>query len=1245
MLQLRGSGKTAVLVERIINKILNENVDIDKLLVVTFTNAAASEMKQRVLDAIYKKLEEQPDNENLQKQILLLNKANICTIDSFCLDVVRNNFYELDNVSPNFKIADTSQIEILEQETLEQLFENKYEEEDKNFLELINTYTSYKDDTPLKELILNIFKNISSMPYPLKWLNNHVEMFNLKDCLDDDFANTPWGKVLLKDIEEELIDDINVLESAKNTASKVDELDSIVSIFEQDIDLLDTLKNNLDSWDKAYTIFQNHGFNKWPRVKSSNPIKEELKEIRDNIKKKFKSKIEKILLSDSKQSNIDIYEMYETLVKLKELIEEFITLFNQKKQEKNIVDFSDIEHFALNILLKADDEGNLCKTQVAKMYCEKFQEIAIDEYQDSNDVQEYIMNAIAKPNNLFMVGDVKQSIYKFRQAMPELFLNKYNTYKLLNEEEIKQDEQTDFLSVNSHLDNAKEKTIDSSTIKANNKNTKIQLYKNFRSRENILDFTNLVFQNLMSSKLGSIDYNKDEYLNFGAKDYKETKQDLKVEIDLIATDKTSILDSDKNCQPNPEPVAILPNESATDGNSDNNEEEKYEEIEIEAKYLAKKINELVKSKYQIYDRKKEQFRDIKYSDIAILLRSTKNKANVYEQELINKDIPVFSDSSQEYLDSIEIQTIIALLKIIDNPMQDIPLVTVMRSNIGKFTDDDLVKIRLSDKHDNYYTCLQKALINVDETLKQKLEVFLNNLKKWRKEQEYLALDELLWKIYSDTGFYNYCGLMPNGNIRQANLKFLFEKAKQFEQASFKGLYNFIKFIDKLKLGSNDMGSAKLIGENDDVVRIMSIHKSKGLEFPVVFLANINKQFNTQSIKTDQILIHNELGIGMKYKNYDTQVEYDTNAKKAVKNLLEIESLSEEMRVLYVAITRAKEKLFITGACKDFDKKLQNIKDQANIFKKEANKINYILVKKQKSYLDWLLLTKMYEDTEFNKLASINVISEKDAISDEKSTKLEDNIIKKLNEIKIDKDELQKVREQIEFEYKHKNSTITPTKTSVSMIKKQNDIFRDTSVLQEKLNDKKIIDNNKTILPEPSFIKNNEKTKLTGAQKGTLIHKCLQRLNPKVEYNEQSINEMINNMYLSHLINKTEMDSINQQKILNYTQSNIWKQVQKAKKVYKEKPFYIEIDANKVQSKNTEDKILVQGIIDLFYIDEQGKVVLVDYKTDYVENEKELIEKYKIQLDLYKQALEKALKQKVEKTYIYSIYLNKEIEIV
>ena len=1172
-------------------------------------------MRERVLNAIYKKLDEEPENENLQRQITLLNMASICTIDSFCLDVVKNNFYELENVSPNFRIADTPEIELLKQEILDELFENKYLSEDKDFTKLVNTYTSYRDDTPLKELILSIYNYINSSPYPLKWLDEKIEMFNIENELDKDFSQTPWGKVLLEEINEELIDDIAILTDSIDGLEYEKDLDEFKQTIESDIKQLTILQENLNNWDKSYEIAQNIKFITWPRKKVESEIKDEIKKIRDNVKKKFNKKLEKIFVSDSKQSNQDIFDMYDILKKLKNLIIEFDEIFSKKKRDKNIVDFTDIEHFALNILVKGvekttDKNGlayeKIVKTDVAKKYTEKFEEIAIDEYQDSNLVQEFILSSISRGNNMFMVGDVKQSIYRFRQAMPKLFLEKYSNYE----------------------------TVGTASNDINGR--KIQLFKNFRSRDNVLDFTNLIFKNIMSEKLGEVDYNEDEYLNFGAEDYKKINQSLKTEIDIIDLKKEENLD--------------IENTEYLENDNDTEELEHLENIEIEAKYVANKIKKLIDSKYQVYDRKKENFRDITYKDIAILLRSTKDKASIYEQELIKLDMPVFSDSNQEYLDSIEIQTIMSLLKIIDNPMQDIPLVTVLRSNIGKFTDNELVEIRLSDKYDNFYNCMQKAKVDVNSQLKEKIEHFLNQIETWRKEQEYLALDELIWKIYSDTGYYNYVGLMPNGNLRQANLKMLFERAKKYETASFKGLYNFINFIEKLKINSGDLSSAKIIGENDDVIRIMSIHKSKGLEFPVVFLVNTNKQFNEQDIKKNPVLLHQELGIGAKYINYNAQVQYDTLTREAIKNVIRNENISEEMRILYVALTRAKEKLIITGISNDYAKQLEDIEQQKNIYARKDGKINPILVKKYKTYLDWILLVYLYEQANTEELLELNRIEQNSILeykmeNDEKENTSQ-KVIKTLNQKIIDKNKINKIKEQIEYEYPNKLAIDIPTKSSVTKIKQMKN--KQLGIDFENLEDEENVSTEAKIIAfeKPKFLQEEKDNQITNAQKGTLTHLCLQKLKPKEEYNLEKIQTLIQNLEMNKIITEKEREAINPYKILQFTKSKIWEQLKNAKEYYQERPFYINVPASKIYNEDIEENVLVQGIIDLYFVNEIGNIVLVDYKTDYVENGKELelVEKYKNQLELYKQALEEALNTKVDKVYIYSVYLEKEIEI-
>ena len=1197
-----GSGKTAVLVERIIEKVINDNVDIDKLLVVTFTNAAASEMRERVLDAIYKRLDEDTENEKLLRQVTLLNKANICTIDSFCLDVVRNNFYILDNLSPNFRITDTTEIELLKQEIIENIFEKKYEEGNEEFTKLIHTYTSYRDDTPLKDLIIKIYTYIQSNPFPDKWLNEKIEMFNLQDKIDRNFAETPWGIELTKQIEEELTDGIYSLENISNKLSVEPELSKFWLTIRDDIDKLTGLKNNLDNWDKAYEINQILHFTTWPRQASHLPLKDEAKQVRDNVKKKVQKVLNKILICNSKQANEDIFDMYSTLSKLKNLVFEFEQEFSKRKREKNIVDFHDVEHFALQILLKEED-GKVKPTDIAKKYQEKFEEIAIDEYQDSNLVQEYILNSVSNGKNVFMVGDVKQSIYKFRQAMPELFISKYNTYKIKDEKEKDED-------------------------------LKIQLFKNFRSRKNILDFTNLIFQNIMSNNLGDIDYREEEYLNLGTNYSEPENQNMNTEIHIIdlATEENAELDV-QNFESNNENDEMVETE------------ERVEDSELEAKFVANKIKELINSGFKVWDKKIENYRNITYKDIVILLRSTSSLAPMYEQELINLEIPTFADSSQEYLDSIEIQTIMSLLKIIDNPMQDIPLVTVLRSYIGKFTDNDLIQIRLSDKNDNFYTCLEKAIIDVNEELKNKIKRFINNLNTWRKEQEYLSLDELIWKIYSDTGYYNYVGLMPNGLLRQANLKMLFQKAKQYETSNYKGLYSFINFIDKLKTSSGDMGAAKIIGENDDVVRIMSIHKSKGLEFPVVFLSSTNKQFNLTDLNQD-VLLHQEVGIGAKYIDYDKQVQYDTLTKSAIKNKIFLETLSEEMRILYVALTRAKEKLFITGINKDYEKNISKLIEQTEMYKKDKNKINPILVKQYKKYLDWILLVYLYEKDNIKDIMELHIHKKQEILEYVKQDKKEEvDVIKKIEENLKNDVETSKSMENIEnilnYEYPYLINTVIPTKTSVTALKELS-----IKSKENQANDQKEDINIVTEFAKPKFLNDSKEEKITSAKKGTLIHMCLQRLNEKEEYDFAKVQNLIEDLKAKKIITQKEAENININKILTFTKSEIWKELKEAKEIQREKPFYINIPAKEIYNENTDENILVQGIIDLYYISKDGKLKLIDYKTDYVEKgeENKLIEKYKSQLGLYEKALEKVFKRKVDEKYIYSVYLEKEVKI-
>ena len=1196
-----GSGKTAVLVERIINKVINENVDIDKILVVTFTNAAASEMRERILEAIYKKMEELPDNKDLQRQLILINKASICTIDSFCLDVIRNNFFEID-VSANFRVADTTEVELLKQEVIDDIFESKYVNNDKDFLKLINTYTTYIDDDPLKELILKIYGYIQSSPFPEVWLKEHIEAFNIKKT--DNFADTIWGKILLDDLKENLEDFVLRLKRVERNLMKDEELVKYKVVISQDIINLEYMIENINSWDKCNEIAGTKVFDTWPTDrKIQSELKDTAKSIRDSVKKKFNDITANVRAYNSLEAYENIYSMYDILKAIEAVILEFSEKFAAKKREKNIVDFNDIEHFALKILVKRNDDGSISDTDVAKKYKSKFQEIAIDEYQDSNYVQEYILTSVSKGNNIFMVGDVKQSIYKFRQACPDLFLDKYSKYNL------------------------KDEGITSGQ--------KIQLFKNFRSRSNILDVTNIIFENIMSNKLGDIDYNENEFLNLGA-DYKNPEESVK---NYAGKTEIHVIDLKE-----PE-INVFKGDDEEEEDSSN--QERIEDVVLEARYVANNIKKLLESDYMVFDKKTKEYRNITYKDIVVLLRATSVSAPIYESEIAKLNFPVFSDVSSEYLESMEIQTIMSVLKIIDNPLQDIPLVTVLRSSIAGFTDNELVKIRLKNKKQAFYTSLKEY--DGDTELVQKIKNFISNLKRWQAEEKYMSLDELIWQIYIDTGFYNYVTLMPNGALRQANLKMLFERAKQYESASFKGLFNFINFIDKLHTSSGDLSSAKLIGENENVIRIMSIHKSKGLEFPVVYLCGTGKQFNMQDLNRS-ILLHQELGIGPKYINKERFIEYDTLAKDAIKIKTKVESLSEEMRVLYVALTRAKEKLIITGISKDWDKTYNEKQDLIDTYKGTMGKnINSSVLKKYKTYLDWITLVYLNNKDTIKDYIELNTYKKQDILKELSTDTAENNeidIIKELNEKSknVKKEDVELLKKNMMWVYGYINSVAVPTKTSVTKVKQMANEVNDEEIISlEELDE----NNNQNIetreMAKPKFL--NEEQELTGAEKGTLMHLCFQRLDHTRDYTRADIDNFVKDLVDRNIITELEENAINKFKLVEYTKSNLWHELKVAKKVYKEQPFYINLKSGEIYNDDSNENVLVQGIIDLYYINNNDEIILVDYKTDWVEEgeEQSLVNKYTKQLELYARALEKSLDQNVSKKYIYSVRLNKMIE--
>ena len=1207
-----GSGKTAVLVERIIRIITNEEnpVDIDRLLVVTFTSAAAAEMRERIANAITKALEKNPNSKNLQKQLTLLSRANITTMHSFCLDVIKNNFHVIE-LDPSFRILDETEGVLLKSEVLEELFEDKYEESDREFLNLVDAYSGSKNDEKLKEVILSLHRFSMSGPWPKKWLTEKSEEFNIKNL--EELDKTNWAGILKENIEIELRGLISMGHNALSLCNDTDGLQPYIDTFANDLfqirELYESLSNGLEV---IYSKLNSIAFTKLKTVRKSNvsdvAVQDRVKGIRDDIKKKITKLRDEIFSMSPDEILESTMACYPFMKKLAELTIEFEERFSIAKKSKGALDFNDLEHLCLKILTSEN-------SNVANNFREYFDEVLVDEYQDSNNVQEAIIDLVSRKYsddpNVFMVGDVKQSIYRFRQAKPELFLDKYNTY-----------------------------------CKDEGKNRKIQLYKNFRSRDEVIKGVNFIFKELMSTVVGELEYTDEEALNLGASYKVNEDEDIVVggEIELHILDKSS----GSNVEEEKEELS--------------EDEEELGSINLEARIVARRINELILGKdgkqFKVQDKETGKYRPVTYKDIVILLRATKNWSEIFLDELGMEGIPAYADTGSGYFESIEIRTVMSMLKVIDNPRQDVPLIALLKSPIMNFTAEELANIRLINKEKYFYENIEdivddRAETNID--LKKKCIEFVERLNSWRDKSVYTPIDEFIWFLYMDTAYYGYVGAMPNGMLRQANLRMLFQRAKQYEETSFKGLFNFITFINKLRKSSGDMGSAKMLGENEDVVRIMSIHKSKGLEFPVVFLCGTGKQFNLMDLNKN-ILYHEELGFGPDYIDLNKRVNYTTLAKEAIKQRIKLETLSEEMRILYVAFTRAKEKLIITGAVNDANKWINKSCTSASL---DNNVILPSEVLKGKSYIDWIgmALAKHRDGEELrNRLGVVDINIKNDLSTWDTRIWVKDELFgDKNNESvdEIDEDNLlinsecetvdKEIQRRLGFKYEHLEATTIKSNFSVSDLKRKG--YEEMVQLESK-----------ELYPQsieikPKFLQ--EERGLTSAEKGTAMHFVMQKLDLDKVSSIIEIKEQLKEFVDKELISEQEFKSIRAYKILSFFKSNLGKRMLNAHrggdKVYRELPFYTEISAKETDESLTDmmidENVRLQGVIDSFFYDNDN-LVLLDYKTDYVEegNEEEMIDKYKVQLKYYSDALEKIIGRKVDESYLYLFYLDKEIRI-
>jgi len=1238
-----GAGKTAVLVERIIQKIIDDEnpIDIDSLLVVTFTNAAATEMRERIGTAISKAIDQNKASRNIHRQLALLNKASITTIHSFCLEVIRNNFQSID-IDPNFRILDETEASLMKLETLNELFENIYEDENNEvFFDLLESYGTNRGDERLQEMVLNIYSFIQSYPWPEQWLLEQTESFN--PGVTEDFGSTEWGRVILKTVRLRAEGFISMLETACNRLKYAAGLEKYLPLFHEDLDKLSGLLKLLDTgisndklnwpregssviWDDIYNYLSGCQFGRLPNCgkEADKQLQEQVKKIRDEVKAFIKELKDELFYQKSEEIISDLKKMYPLLKYLSSLVLEFGKKYSDKKRLKAAVDFSDLEHFCLKILSEEGENGKPVPSPVAAAYKDKFTEILVDEYQDSNMVQEIIINMISREDrgkpNVFMVGDVKQSIYRFRQAKPELFMSKYNSY----------------------------------SSEAFGLYRKILLFKNFRSRKEVVDGVNFIFEQIMSESVGELDYDEYERLNPAAIFPDNIEENVTVggDVELHLIETTSVQNYEDN---------LVDEEEQSGDQAENGEEEEIlDNIQKEARMVACRIKELMQPdkdgrRFCVYDKQLSQYREVQYKDIVILLRTTKNWTEVFCEELARFGIPVFADTGSGFFKTPEIQVMLSLLQIIDNPYQDIPLLSVLRSQIGNFTTEDLAELRLSDRKAPMFDALNLLAESTSEASGKAAE-FLERLKKWRGMAMYMPTHKLIWQLYNETGYFSIVGAMKDGERKQANLRILFERALQFEKTSYKGLFNFISFIDKLKTSKGDMGSAKVLGENDNVVRMMSIHKSKGLEFPVVLVSGCGKKFNFQDMHKS-ILLHQELGLGPDLVDHLKRIKYPSVPKLAIAQKVRFETLSEEMRILYVALTRAREKLILTGSVNSIEKAAakwlsvagsKQLKFPAHEMAKAQNYLDWICpaVMRHKNALNLRLAGGTGADVEMPEVSKDSLwtvhIRKDDFIkgtpileggTDEENDCL--SITDLLDNIKsCDKDTAAEVSRRLSWNYPYLKLTEVPSKFSVTEIKrffKLNDEGEDRDILRQ------------NGIKKPAFLQ--EKKGLSSAEKGTVLHFVMQHLNLK----NRNIKTQIEDMVKRNLITQQQADSIAVRKIIKFMDSDICRRITSAEKVYKEVPFNLEIPYAELYDQEeqpvAEDTILLQGVIDC-YFEENGEIVLIDYKTDYIEpgNYDKLKDRYEIQLSYYSRALEKLTGKKVKERYIYLFSTSEFIEM-
>lgn len=1171
-----GSGKTAVLVERIIKRITQgENpIDIDRLLVVTFTKAAASEMRERIGNAIEALCEKFPEDSHLRRQSALIHNAMITTIDSFCLFVVRNHFEEI-NLDPNFRIADEGEIKLLEEDVRRKVFEKNYEQKRESFLRLIDTYALKRSDQAVHDMVAKIYRMSLSSPWPREWIQKLVLPYHVGN--KEELLCTPMLLDIVENVRLLLMDMRNQLMNLREMASVPDGPNAYAKTLEADIAVFSYVEE-LKDYEALSCFFAELKLgNLAPIRKFEGDIskKEAVQSGRNAIKKEI-GELKKKYFSG------DMQMLFEQLQRMKPLADELVRLtleyeeaMGQAKRRKRIVDFSDIEHFALQILV---DFETKCSKRTAEEFRLHFEEIMIDEYQDSNQVQEEILRAISRVeegvHNTFMVGDVKQSIYRFRLARPELFMEKYASFTL-------EDSETQ----------------------------RIDLHQNFRSRAEVIGFCNDIFYKIMSPDLGRVAYDSDAALYYGA-DYPECQG---MDAELLLLDEADELLAD----------------------------ESFNRRQLEAHLVANRIQKLMKET-RIKDKDSGQLRPLRYSDIVILFRSLKDWGTEFVQVLGDHGIPAHVESVTGYFSAMEVQTVLSMLRILDNPYQDIPMAAVLKSPIVGLDEEELAQIRISDETVPFAAA---ALGQMKTSTEGALYDFYQVYRKLRAKRD-LPIHELIQKILDETGFGNYAAALPAGARRAANLQMLIEKAIDYEKTSYRGLFHFIRYIDQLQTYEIDFGEADLTGENADVVRIMTIHKSKGLEFPVVFVSGLSKKIN-QMDANEKLVVHPELGMGICEITGRPKVRKNCIFRSEIADRLRRENLGEELRVLYVALTRAKEKLILTGVIKDEAKTLSgytgNVLPQKPISYRERVGVS--------CYLDWIIPAMLSYPERY----TVEMVNPAELVWDT----IEEAGQKNLDYSQLlaavdeaDQETVQQYENLFSYEYPYQSEIWRKSKYSVSELKHDSMVVQyDRTEGLAEVPDFLSTDRDSYI---PDFARSgqlpqNEQGVSQGALRGTAVHRVMECLDFEslaavdsgdTDAVRRYVKGELDRMLESGDLEREAYELVIPAMIEGFAESTVASRMAQAAQrgeLYREKPFVME-----------HKEVLVQGIIDAFWL-EGDSIVLLDYKTDRVQSGQELVLRYQTQLDLYADALARVFstenkKWKAEEKLIYSFRLQEVINL-